>query len=118
VKDLSGNTITSFTYHPDGLRKTKTVNGVTYHYHYDGSNLIRITDDNGQTVWVFTWVNGKPNTVTNQNGNTFYYVTNYRGDVVRIVNENGATVASCIRLVLPVINLTFFVLEIKTVANI
>ncbi|WP_156936098.1 hypothetical protein [Anoxybacteroides tepidamans] len=50
VKDLNGNTIASFTYRPDGLRETKTVNGVTYHYHYDGSNLIRITNDNGQTV--------------------------------------------------------------------
>ena len=94
VKDLNGNTITSFTYHPDGLRKTKTVNGVTYHYHYDGSSLIRITNDSGQTVWAFTWAHGKPNTVTNQNGDTFYYVTNYRGDVVRIVDENGATVAN------------------------
>ncbi|GGJ65273.1 RHS repeat-associated protein [Anoxybacillus voinovskiensis] len=94
VKDVNGNTIASFTYRPDGLRETKTVNGVTYHYHYDGSNLIRITDDNGQTVWAFTWANGKPNTVTNANGDTFYYVTNYRGDVVRIVDENGATVAN------------------------
>nr|WP_275900392.1 RHS repeat-associated core domain-containing protein [Anoxybacillus rupiensis] len=76
------------------MRETKTVNGVTYHYHYDGSDLIRVTDDSGQTVWAFTWANGKPNTVTNQNGNTFYYVTNYRGDVIRIVDENGATVAN------------------------
>ena len=94
VKDLNGNTVASFTYRPDGLRETKTVNGVTYHYHYDGSDLIRITNDNGQTVWVFTWANGKPNTVTNANSDTFYYVTNYRGDVVRIVDENGATVAN------------------------
>ncbi len=94
VKDLNGNTIASFTYHPDGLRKTKTVNGVTYHYHYAGSDLVRITDDNGQTVWAFTWANGKPNTITNSNDDTFYYVTNCRGDVVRIVDENGATMAS------------------------
>ncbi|MCZ0756645.1 RHS repeat-associated core domain-containing protein [Anoxybacillus sp. J5B_2022] len=94
VKDVNGNEVASFTYRPDGLRETKTVNGVTYHYHYDGSDLIRITNDSGQTVWAFTWVNGKPNTVTNANGDTFYYVTNYRGDVVRIVDENGATVAN------------------------
>ncbi|ANB57545.1 RHS repeat-associated core domain protein [Anoxybacillus sp. B7M1] len=94
VKDVNGNEVASFTYRPDGLRETKTVNGVTYHYHYDGTNLIRITNDNRQTVWAFTWASGKPNTVTNQNGNTFYYVTNYRGDVVRMVDENGATVAN------------------------
>jgi RHS repeat-associated protein len=94
VKDLSGNTIASFTYHPDGLRKTKTVNDVTYHYHYDGSNLIRITDDNGQTVWAFTWNDGEPVSLTNRNGETFFYITNHRGDVVRIVDENGTPVAS------------------------
>jgi RHS repeat-associated protein len=94
VKDLNGNTIASFTYHPDGLRKTKTVNGVTYHYHYDGSNLIRITDDNGQTVWAFTWNDGEPVSLTNRNGETFFYITNHRGDVVRIVDENGTPVAS------------------------
>ncbi|MCZ0756682.1 DNRLRE domain-containing protein, partial [Anoxybacillus sp. J5B_2022] len=94
VKDLNGNTIASFTYHPDGLRKTKTVNDVTYHYHYDGSNLIRITDDNGQTVWAFTWNDGEPVSLTNRNGETFFYITNHRGDVVRIVDENGTPVAS------------------------
>ncbi|WP_369824129.1 RHS repeat domain-containing protein [Anoxybacillus sp. UARK-01] len=50
--------------------------------------------NNRQTVWAFTWANGKPNTVTNANDDTFYYVTNYRGDVVRMVDENGATVAN------------------------
>ncbi|MDE8564821.1 colicin E5-related ribonuclease [Anoxybacillus rupiensis] len=50
--------------------------------------------NNRQTVWEFTWANGKPNTVTNANGDTFYYVINYRGDVIRIVDENGATVAN------------------------
>ncbi|MDE8564284.1 hypothetical protein PNH38_10385 [Anoxybacillus rupiensis] len=63
---------------------------MTYHYHYDGSDLIRITNDNGQTVWT----SDKPNTVTNQNGDPFYYVTNYRGYVIRIVDENGTTVAN------------------------
>ncbi|WP_161491036.1 hypothetical protein [Anoxybacillus sp. UARK-01] len=50
--------------------------------------------NNRQTVWAFTWANGKPNTVTNANGDTFYYVINYRGDVVGIVDKNGATVAN------------------------
>ncbi|HZG60674.1 MAG TPA: RHS repeat-associated core domain-containing protein [Anoxybacillus sp.] len=70
------------------------MNDVTYHYHYDGSNLIRITDDNGQTVWAFTWNDGEPVSLTNRNGETFFYITNHRGDVVRIVDENGTPVAS------------------------
>jgi RHS repeat-associated protein len=76
------------------LRKTKTVGSTTYHYHYDGSDLIRITDDNGQTVWAFTWNDGEPVSLTNRNGETFFYITNHRGDVVRIVDENVTTIAS------------------------
>ncbi|RHW36022.1 hypothetical protein D1B31_18215 [Neobacillus notoginsengisoli] len=94
VKDLAGGTIASYTYHPDGLRKTKMVGGVTYSYHYDGSDLIRITDKGNNTVWAFTWIDGKPKTVTNSQGQTFFYITNYRGDVVRVIDEAGLEVAS------------------------
>lgn len=94
VKDLSNNPIASYTYNPDGLRKSKTVGSTTYYYHYDGTNLIRITDGSGATVWSFTWANGKPVNMTNASGTTYYYVTNFRGDVIRIMDGSGAVVAS------------------------
>ena len=94
VKDLMGITLSSYTYFSYGLRKTKTVGPSTFSYHYDGSDLIRITDQNNQTVWAFTWINGRPNTVTNSQGQTFFYITNYRGDVVRIVDGTGVVVAN------------------------
>ncbi|MGE4273545.1 MAG: DNRLRE domain-containing protein [Desulfitobacterium sp.] len=93
VKNKStGSTIASYTYHPDGLRKSKTTGGITYNYHYDGTNLIRITSNNA-TVYAFTWANGMPVSLTDSTGITYYYVTNYRGDVVRIVDAGGNSVA-------------------------
>ena len=86
--------LASYTYHPDGLRKTKTVGSTTYNCHYDGTNLIRITNGSGTTVWTFTWADGKPVSMTNASGTTFYYVTNFRGDVVRIMDASGNSVAS------------------------
>lgn len=94
VKNKNGTMLSSFTYFPDGLRKTKTVGEKTYSYHYDGTDLIRITDQNNQSIWAFTWVEGLPNTVTNSNGQTFFYITNYRGDVVKIIDDAGKTVAN------------------------
>ncbi|WP_066224453.1 DNRLRE domain-containing protein [Metabacillus fastidiosus] len=94
IKDLNKTTIASFTYDPNGLRKTKTVGSTTYYYHYNGSELIRITDDNNQTIWAFTWSYGKPMSVTNKNGETFFFVTNQHGDVVQIVDKNGVSIAT------------------------
>lgn len=94
IKELDDTDPVSFTYHPDGLRKTKTVGSTTYNYHYDGKNLIRVTNGSGATVWTFTWADGKPVSMTNASGSTYYYVTNFRGDVIRIMDGNGDSVAS------------------------
>lgn len=93
--DIADNTNkVIYTYHPDGLRNTKTVGATTYKYYYDGSDLVRVTDANQNTIWAITWNNGKVVSLTNGAGETFEYVTNYRGDVVQILDENGATVAT------------------------
>jgi RHS repeat-associated protein len=94
VTNQSGSELASYTYHPDGLRKTKTVGASTYQYHYDGSNLIRMTDQSKATLWTITWANGKPVSFTNKAGVTYFYITNYRGDVVQIVDQNGLEAAS------------------------
>ncbi|WP_078557062.1 DNRLRE domain-containing protein [Bacillus alkalicellulosilyticus] len=94
LSNLNGQLLESYAYHPNGLRKSKTNNsGLTLNYHYDGTDLIRITNTSGHTVWTFTWNNGEPISLTNSTGTTFYYVTNRRGDVVRIVDASGNVVA-------------------------
>lgn len=94
VKNLNGTVISSYTYQPGGLRKTKTVGSETFHYHYDGTDLVRVSDNNKKTLWSFTWASGKPVSLTNRNGTTYYYVTNYHGDVLQIVDSNGTEVAN------------------------
>ncbi|WP_040228665.1 hypothetical protein [Bhargavaea cecembensis] len=56
----------------------KTAGGTALHYQYDGSQLVRITDTNGRTVWSFTWNNSKLVQVTNAAGQPFEAVTNHR----------------------------------------
>ncbi|CAM5223544.1 hypothetical protein UACE39S_01036 [Ureibacillus acetophenoni] len=92
--DLNNRKTVSYTYHPDGLRKSKTVDSMTYHYHYDGSDLIRVTDNENKTVWAFTWNNGKVVSITNSAGEEFEAITNYRGDVVQILDSTGETIAN------------------------
>ncbi|WP_449445658.1 RHS repeat-associated core domain-containing protein [Ureibacillus acetophenoni] len=92
--DVNDGKTVSYTYHPDGLRKTKTVGSTTYHYRYDGSNLIRVTDNENKTVWAFTWNNGKLGSITNATGEEFEAITNYRGDVVQILDSTGVTIAN------------------------
>jgi len=91
--DNDGNTI-DYEYHPDGLRKSKIVGSKNFNYHYDGTDLIRITDNQNNTIWAFTWHNGKLISVTNAAEEEFEAITNYRGDVVQLLDATGETVAS------------------------
>ena len=79
---LSGNGITaSYTYDADGLRATKTVNGVKTIYEYVGGQLlyekrgIQTVDGTGSTK-------------------NYYIVINTRGDVTQIYDEIGTLQAS------------------------
>ena len=82
----------SFTYNADGLRTTKTVNGVVHTYYYSGSKLVRETY--GDYVLDFFYdQNGTPFMLL-QNGNIYYYITNAQGDVIRLVDINGNVAAS------------------------
>ena len=43
----------SFTYDADGMRRSKTVNGVTHYYTYDGIRLVK--EEWGNNVMVFLY---------------------------------------------------------------
>ena len=86
-----GSQSLSFTYDADGVRRTKTVNGVEHTYYYVGGKLSRETY--GSNVLDFFYdQNGHPFMMV-YNGAVYYYVTNAQGDVIRVTNVNGETAA-------------------------
>ena len=86
-----GNSL-SFAYNANGLRTSKTVNGVNYQYYYAGGKLMRMTWGSN-TIDFFYDTSGLPYAMK-YNGAVYYYVTNLQGDVMRIVNASGTVVAS------------------------
>ena len=85
------NTI-SYTYDADGLRTSKTVNGVEHTYYYAGGKLLRESFDSN-TLDFFYDSNGNAYALK-YNGILYYYITNLQGDVMSIVDGQGAVVAS------------------------
>ena len=94
---LSGNGVTaSYTYDVDGLRTSKTVNGVKHEYYYVG-NTLQYEKFGTTKLWFFYDADGNPSGVRYKNGSTttdYYFVCNWRGDVIRIYDGAGAVVAN------------------------
>ena len=90
----SGNgKIITYTYDMAGIRDSKTVDGVTYHYDTLNGKVVRQTWTEGTTEHVFEIVydaSGLPYSCV-YNGSRYYYVLNQQGDVIRIVGYLGAT---------------------------
>ena len=82
----------SFTYDANGLRTSKTDDGIVYRYYYAGEKLIRMTWG-ANIVDLFYDVNGTPYAMK-RNGFVYYYITNLQGDVMKLVDASGNVVAS------------------------
>ena len=87
-----GTTNVSYTYDADGIRTSKTVNGVKHTYVYASGKLLRETYGD-TTLDFFYSTNGQPYALKH-NGTVYYYITNLQGDVMSIVNASGMVVAS------------------------
>ena len=93
----SGNDSISYKYDSNGVRTSKTVNGVGYTYEYLNGKLMHETrgekvfdycyDANGQLYAVSYKANSSTNAVT------YYYAHNWRGDITSIYGGDGNMVA-------------------------
>ena len=93
----SGNDSISYKYDSNGVRTSKTVNGVEYTYEYLNGQLMHETrgekvfdycyDANGQLYAVSYKANSSTDAVT------YYYAHNWRGDITSIYDGEGNMVA-------------------------
>ena len=90
----------SFTYNADGLRRSKTVNGVTHYYYYDGINLVK--EEWGDNILVFFYdVNGSPVGMqyrdlsdTDGDWETYLYEKNLQGDIMAVYDTSSTRLVS------------------------
>ena len=92
---VKGSKNMSFAYNDEGIRVSKTVNGVTTHYVYSGNLLISEYTDTATIVYIYD-VNGSPigfryrlNTYADDVWDTYWYVKNVQGDIVDIYSSAG-----------------------------
>lgn len=94
VKDSSGNTIASYTYRADGMRKTMTTATGTITFHYDeNKNVTYEKNVSGQVVASYTYNSENLPVSMTRDGQTYYYQLNGHGDVVKLTDSNGSIVA-------------------------
>ena len=82
----SGTDIISYSYNTDGLRKSKTVNGKTTGYIWNGSNMTAETDSNGITT-VYTY--DETGVVMANGTEQALYLKNAHGDITAVTDING-----------------------------
>jgi RHS repeat-associated protein len=86
---LSGPNLTaSFTYDAFDRRTSKTVNGQTKTYHYDGADLI------SETGAEYTFGPGIDEPLKRKSGQNEYYLSDALGSVIGLADSNGAVKTS------------------------
>ena len=84
----------SYTYNVDGIRTSKTVNGVTTNYYVLDGVLYGEQTGNNYISYLYDEKGNKYGMIYNQNGTEsyYYYVYNAQGDVIGIIDSSGSTV--------------------------
>jgi len=80
----------SYTYNSNGIRTSKTVNGVKHEYILDGTKLLR--EVWGENTLIPLYDNEDSVCGIKLNGTSYFFVKNLQGDVISIVDIYGDTV--------------------------
>ena len=87
-----GDNTYSYTYDENGIRTSKTVNGVTTYYNTkDG---VVISQSNSTDTMYFQYNSSETPLGFILNGTQYFYLTNQMGDVIAITNTNGTVVGN------------------------
>ena len=97
LKSFDGNT---YTYNANGIRTSKTVNGVKHTYTLDGAKILRetwnTTDSDGiESTNVLIPLYDNEDSVCGivYNNTPYYFLKNLQGDIIAITDQEGTTVA-------------------------
>jgi len=82
---------TQYTYNANGIRTSKTVNGVMHHYTLDGAKILR--EAWGSNTIIPMYDNEDAVCGIQYNGEPYYFFKNLQGDVIAIVDKDAQTVA-------------------------
>ncbi len=82
----------SYTYNEDGIRTSKTSNGLTTKFYLDGTNIIEQTD--GTTTLYFFYDSVGEIVGFKYNDSNYLYVKNSMGDIVGIAGAAGNLITS------------------------
>ena len=84
---IDGNNKYSYTYDENGIRTSKTVNGVTTYYNTKDGVILSQTD--GTNTMYFQYDNDNTPVGIVLNGTQYFYITNQMGDVIGITDTQG-----------------------------
>ena len=99
VGAVKGSNIMSFTYDDNGIRTSKTVNGVTHTYYLNGSQIIAEQWSDKLLVYLYD-VSGSPigmmfrkTSYATDQWDVFWFTKNLQGDIESVYNSSGQQVA-------------------------
>ncbi len=81
----------SYTYNANGIRTSKTVDGVPHNYLLDGVNILKETWNDNTLETLFDNEDSVCGIV--YNGIPYYFLKNLQGDIIAITDQNGEVVA-------------------------
>ena len=81
----------SFTYNANGIRTSKTVDGIKHTYTLDGTKILREEWENNVLETIFDNEDAVCGIV--YNNVPYYFVKNLQGDIIAITNSTGTVVA-------------------------
>ena len=88
LKCFDNNT---YTYNANGIRTSKTVNGVKHEYTLDGTKILRETWNGNTLIPLYDNEDGVCGIF--YNNVPYYFIKNLQGDVIAIVDKDAKTVA-------------------------
>ena len=89
LKSFDTNT---YTYNANGIRTSKTINGVKHEYTLDGTKILKETWEDNTLIPLYDNEDSVCGIIYNDYA--YYFLKNLQGDVIAITNNKGKVVAS------------------------